>query len=175
MTVTVIYVFNIQMWTNLVCRNGGIRGLPPIELQPLQQGDRSNSCRDLGMIDDDLKPELKPEEAKPLTSAPPKLRPRTHADNALPSRSRAFRKTAPPKPELKPEEKENIHEKEEEEAEVQPHHQAHDAVAVVDLQAWQARGLARDAMRREDIAGDGDAQMLVLKDLLPYGAVPFIR
>ena len=116
---TVIYVFNIQMWTNLVCRNGGIRGLPPIELQPLQQGDRSNSCRDLGMIDDDLKPELKPEEAKPLTSAPPKLRPRTHADNALPSRSRAFRKTAPPKPELKPEEKENIHEKEEEEAEVQ--------------------------------------------------------
>ena len=29
-------------------------------------------------------------------------------------------------------------EKEEAEAVVQPHHQAHDAVAVVDLQGWQA-------------------------------------
>ena len=35
-------------------------------------------------------------------------------------------------------------EKEEAEAVVLPHHQAHDAVAVVDLQGWQARGLARD-------------------------------
>ena len=113
------------------------------------------------MIDDGLKPELKPEEAKPLTSTPPKLRPRTLADNALPSRSRAFRKTAPPTPELKPglkpEEKENMPEKEEEEAVVQPHHQAHDAVAVVDLQAWQARGLARDAMRRDGAPSAGES------------------
>jgi hypothetical protein len=105
------------------------------------------------MLDDGLKPELKPEEAKP----PPKLRPRTLADNVLPSRSRAFRKTAPPKPE----EKENMHEKEEEEAEVHPHHQAHDAVVVVDLQAWQARGLARDAMRRDGAPSAGER-------LVPY-------
>ena len=113
------------------------------------------------MLDDGLKLELKPEEAKPLTSAPPKLRPRTLADNALPSRSRAFRKTAPPTPELKPErkpeEKENLPETEEaEEAEVQSHHQAHDAVAVVDLQAWQARGLAANAMRREGASSAGE-------------------
>ena len=79
----------------------------------------------------------------------------------LPSRSRAFRKTAPPTPELKPglkpEEKENMHEKEEEAAEVYPHHQAHDAVAVVDLQAWQARGLARDAMRRDGAPSAGES------------------
>ena len=106
------------------------------------------------MIDDGLKPE----EAKPLTSAPPKLRPRTLADNALPSRSRAFRKTTPPKPEPKPEEKENMREKEEEEAAVVHHqHQAHDAVAMVDLQAWQARGLARDAMRRDGAPSAGES------------------
>ena len=80
-----------------------------------------------------LEAELKPEEAKPLTSAPPKLRPRTLADNALPSRSRAFRKTAPPTPEPKPEEKENMPEKKEEAAVVRHQHQAQEAVAVVVL------------------------------------------
>ena len=109
------------------------------------------------MIDDGLKPE----EAKPLTSAPPKLRPRTLADNALPSRSRAFRKTAPPKPELKPElkpeEKENMPEKEEAAAVVRHQHQAHDAVAVVGLQAWQARGLAANAMRCDGAPSAGES------------------
>ena len=104
---------------------------------------------------------LKPEEAKPPTSAPPKLRPRTLADNALPSRSRAFRKTAPPTPELKPEltpeEKENMREKEEAVAVVRHQHQAHDAVAVVDLQAWQASGLATNAMRRDGAPSAGES------------------
>ena len=115
------------------------------------------------MLDDGLKPEaeLKPEEAKPLTSAPPKLRPRTLADNALPSRSRAFRKTSPPtpepKPEPKPEEKENMPEKEEAAAVVRHQHQAQDAVAMVDLQAWQARGLAANAMRRDGAPSAGES------------------
>ena len=29
-------------------------------------------------------------------------------------------------------------------------------------------------MRREEIAGDGDTEVFVLKNLLTYGAVPFI-
>ena len=112
-----------------------------------------NRAIDLGMIDNGLKPE----EAKPLTSAPPKLRPRTLADNALPSRSRAFRKTSPPKPEPKPEEKENMPEKEEAAAVVRHQHQAHDAVAVVDLQAWQTRGLAANAMRCDGAPSAGES------------------
>ena len=112
-----------------------------------------NRAIDLGMIDNSLKPE----EAKPPTSAPPKLRPRTLADNALPSRSRAFRKTAPPTPEPKPEEKENMPEKEEAAAVVRHQHQAHDAVAVVDLQAWQTRGLAANAMRCDGAPSAGES------------------
>ena len=29
-------------------------------------------------------------------------------------------------------------------------------------------------MRREDVTGDGDTEVFVLKDLLAYGAVPFV-
>ena len=106
---------------------------------------------------DDMSCGWKP-EAKPHMITPPK---KARQRPALPSRSRSFRKASPHKTEYQPEEEEEepggVKEEgevkeEEEEGEVS---QAHGAV-VVDLQAWQAKGLV-DAMHRDDTAWASDS------------------
>ena len=110
-------------------------------------------------------------EAKPLTITPPKQKPERGQRPALPSRSRSFLKATP----HTPEEEAEVKQAEEEEGEVS---QAHEAV-VVDLQAWQARGLV-NAMDCNDKAWAGDnlvvgALLLAVLFLWPVALMAWVE
>ena len=103
-------------------------------------------------------------EAKPLTITSPKQK-----RPALPSRSRSFLKATP----HTPAEEAEVKQGEEEEGEV-----THEAV-VVDLQAWQARGLV-NAMDRNDKAWAGDnlvvgALLLAVLFLWPVALMAWVE
>ena len=104
-------------------------------------------------------------------STPPKQKPEAGRRPALPSRSRSFQKDAPQQKQ-KPEEgaEEVMEEKEEQEVS-----QAHEAVVLVDLQAWQARGLATATHRGDSRSLMVGAVLLALLFLWPVALMAWVE
>ena len=105
-------------------------------------------------------------------STPPKQKVETGRRPALPSRSRSFQKDAPQQKQGPEEEV-----KEEEEEEEQEVSQAHEAVVLVevDLQAWQARGLATATHRGDSRSLMVGAVLLALLFLWPVALMAWVK
>ena len=105
-----------------------------------------------------------------VTITPPKQKPEAGRRPALPSRSRSFQKDAPQQKQAPEEEV-----KEEEEEEEQEVSQAHEAVVLVDLQAWQARGLATATHRGDSRSLMVGAVLLALLFLWPVALMAWVE
>ena len=105
-----------------------------------------------------------------VTITPPKQKPEAGRRPALPSRSRSFQKDAPQQKQQKQEPEEGAEVKEEE-REVS---QAHEAVVLVDLQAWQARGLATATHRGDSRSLMVGAVLLALLFLWPVALMAWV-
>ena len=101
-------------------------------------------------------------------STPPKQKPEAGRRPALPSRSRSFQKDAPQQKQA-PEEGAEV---KEEEREVS---QEHEAVVLVDLQAWQARGLATATHRGDSRSLMVGAVLLALLFLWPVALMAWVE
>ena len=97
-------------------------------------------------------------------STPPKQKFEAGKRPALPSRSRSFQKDAPQQKQDPVEE-----------AEQQEVSQAHEAVVLVDLQAWQARGLATATHRGDSRSLMVGAVLLALLFLWPVALMAWVE